>query len=63
MMTDYSGIPTLEEEEAQLAAVDAALPLKENDEGIWFRCPSPCWSIREEWKQPTHDERNNMEKY
>ena len=63
MTTDYLGIPTPREEEAQLAATEALLPLKENNEGIWFRCPSPCWRIREEWKQATHEERDRMEKY
>ena len=63
MTTDYSGIPTPEEEEEQLAATEASLPVKEDKDGIWFRCPSPCWRIREEWQQATHNERIGMEKY
>ena len=49
--TDYSGILIPEEEEEGLAAAEASLPTKEDEEGIWFRCPSPCWRVQEEWKQ------------
>ena len=61
--TDYSGVPTPEEEEEGLAAAEASLPIKENDEGIWFRCESPCWRVREEWKQASYAQRVDMEKY
>ena len=61
--TDYSGIPTPEEEEEGLASAKASLPTKEDKDGIWFRCPSPCWRVREEWKQATYAQRVNMEKY
>ena len=37
--TDYSGIPTPKEEEEGLAAAEASLPTKEDEDGIWFRCP------------------------
>ena len=58
--TDYSGIPTPEEEEEGLAAAEASLPTKEDDDGVWFRCPSPCWRVREEWKQATYAQRADM---
>ena len=45
---DYSGIPMKEEEEEGLAAAEALLPTKENDEGVWFLCLSPCWRVRGE---------------
>ena len=61
--TDYSGIPTPEEEEEGLASAEASLPTKEDDNGIWFRCPSPCWRVREEWKQATYAQRVDMEKF
>ena len=54
--TDYSGIPTPEEEEEGLAAAEASLPTQEDDEGVWFRCPSPCW------EQATYAQRADMEK-
>ena len=61
--TDYSGIPTPEEEEEGLASAEVSLPTKEDEDGIWFRCPSPCWRVREEWKQATYAQRGDMEKY
>ena len=60
--TDYSNVPSPEEEEA-LAAVEASLPTKETDDGIWFRSPSPCWRIREEWKRASYAQRVDMDKY
>ena len=51
--TDYSGIPTPEEEEEGLAATEASLPTKEDDEGVWFRCQSPCWRVRGS-RRPMH---------
>ena len=61
--TDYSNIPTPEEEEEALANTEASLPTKEDDEGVWFRCPSPCWRVREEWKQASYAQRLDMDKY
>ena len=61
--TDYSGVPSPEEEEEGLAAAEASLPTREDDEGVWFRCPSPCWRVREEWKQASYAQRVDMEKY
>ena len=61
--TDYSNVPFPEEEEEGLVAAEASLPTKEDDEGIWLRCPSPCWRVREEWKQASYAQRVNMEKY
>ena len=61
--TDYSNVPSPEEEEEGLAAAEASLPTKEDDKGIWFRCPSPCWRVREEWKQASYTQRADMEKY
>ena len=61
--TDYSGVPSPEEEEEGLAAAEASLPTREDDEGVWFRCPSPCWRVREEWKQASYAQWVNMEKY
>ena len=60
--TDYSNVPSPEEKEG-LAAAEASLPTKEDDEGIWFRCPSPCWRVREEWKQASYAQQVDMEKY
>ena len=61
--TDYSNIPTPEEEEEALANTEASLPTKEDDEGVWFRCPSPCWRVREEWKRASYAQRLDMDKY
>ena len=61
--TDYSGIPSPEEEAEGLAAAEASLPTKKNDEGVWFHCSSPCWRVREEWKQASYAQRVDMEKY
>ena len=61
--TDYSNVPSPEEEEEALAATEASLPIKENDEGIWFRTPSPYWRIREEWKRASYAQRVDMDKY
>ena len=61
--TDNSGIPSPEEEQQGLDAAEASLPIKEDDEGIWFRCSSPCWRVREEWKQASYAQRVDMEKY
>ena len=61
--TDYSNVPSPEEEQEALAATEASLPLKENDDGIWFRTPSPCWRIREEWKRASYAQRVDMDKY
>ena len=61
--TDYSDVPSPEEEEEGLSAAEASLPTKETDEGVWFRCPSPCWRVREEWKRATYAQRVDMDKY
>ena len=61
--TDYSNDLSPEEEEEGLAAVEASLPTKETDEGVWFRCPSPCWRVREEWKRASYAQRADMDKY
>ena len=58
-----SNVPSPEEKEEGLAAAEASLPTKEDDEGIWFRCPSPCWRVRKEWKQASYAQRVDMEKY
>ena len=61
--TNYSCIPSPEEEQQGLDAAEASLPIKEDDEGIWFRCSSPCWRVLEEWKQASYAQRVDMEKY
>ena len=61
--TDYSGVPSREQEAEGLAAAEASLPTREDDEGVWFRCSSPCWRVREEWKQASYAQRVDMEKY
>ena len=60
---DYSNIPSPEEAEEELQATEASLPTKEDDEGVWFRCPSPCWRVREEWKRASYSQRVDMDKY
>ena len=61
--TNYSNVLSPEAEEEGLPAAEASLPTKEDDEGIWFRCPSPCWRVCEEWKQASYSQRMDMEKY
>ena len=53
--TDYSGIPTPEEEEEGLAAAEASLPTKEDDDGVWFRCRAPAGGSEKSGSRPlTH---------
>ena len=63
MTPDYSGIPTPEEEEAELEAAEKSLPLYKMDEGIWFEHPSPRWRVRDKWTQANLEEQEGIKKY